>query len=37
MTCAPNAFQNGIGLRVLEPGAAFTATWGITVEALSKR
>jgi aldose 1-epimerase len=37
MTCAPNAFQNGIGLRVLEPGAAFTATWGIAVEALSKR
>ena len=37
MTCAPNAFQNGIGLRVLEPGAAFTATWGITVERLSKR
>lgn len=37
MTCAPNAFQNGIGLRVLEPGEAFTATWGISVEALSKR
>jgi len=38
MTCAPNAFQNGIGLRVLEPGEAFTATWGITVEQLpSKR
>jgi len=32
MTCAPNAFQNGIGLRVLQPGESFTATWGITVE-----
>ncbi len=32
MTCAPNAFQNCIGLRVLESGEFFTATWGITVE-----
>ncbi len=37
MTCAPNAFQNGIGLRVLEPGEAKSAAWGISVEALSKR
>lgn len=29
MTCAPNAFQTGEGLRVLEPGEAFTSTWGI--------
>jgi aldose 1-epimerase len=29
MTCAPNAFQSGDGLRTLEPGEAFTATWGI--------
>ena len=34
MTCAPNAFQNGIGLRILEPGEACTASWGITVEKL---
>lgn len=34
MTCAPNAFQNGIGLRVLKPGEACTASWGITVEKL---
>jgi aldose 1-epimerase len=37
MTCAPNAFQNGIGLRVLEPGEAFTASWGITVEPLASK
>jgi aldose 1-epimerase len=30
MTCAPNAFQSGDGLRTLEPGEAFTAAWGIT-------
>ncbi|TMF87017.1 MAG: aldose epimerase [Chloroflexi bacterium] len=32
MTCAPNAFQSGLGLRVLEPGEELTASWGITVE-----
>jgi len=32
MTCAPNAFQSGLGLRVLEPGEQLTASWGITVE-----
>jgi len=37
MTCAPNAFQNGLGLRVLEPGEAFTASWGITVEPLASK
>jgi aldose 1-epimerase len=30
MTCAPNAFQSGDGLRILEPGERFTADWGIT-------
>jgi len=30
-TCAANAFNNGLGLRVLEPGESFTTLWGITV------
>ncbi len=30
MTCAPNAFQSGDGLLRLEPGASFSARWGIT-------
>jgi aldose 1-epimerase len=30
MTCAPNAFQSGDGLRTLEPGETFSAMWGIT-------
>ena len=30
MTCAPNAFQSGDGLRTLEPGETFSAVWGIT-------
>ncbi|HEY1688945.1 MAG TPA: aldose 1-epimerase family protein [Solirubrobacteraceae bacterium] len=29
MTCAPNAFQSGDGLRRLEPGESFTSHWGI--------
>lgn len=29
MTCAPNAFQNGLGLIRLEPGQAVLTTWGI--------
>ena len=29
MTCAPNAFVSGDGLRVLEPGERWTTTWGI--------
>ncbi len=29
MTCAPNAFRSGAGLRVLEPGSSFTGGWGI--------
>lgn len=34
MTCAPNAFQSGDGLRVLEPGESFTVAWGISVRSL---
>ena len=30
MTCAPNAFRSGEGLRRLEPGESTSATWGIT-------
>jgi galactose mutarotase-like enzyme len=30
MTCPPNAFATGEGLRVLEPGEGWTTTWGIT-------
>jgi aldose 1-epimerase len=29
MTCAPNAFDSGDGLRTLTPGETFTAAWGI--------
>lgn len=29
MTCAPDAFGNGLGLIVLEPGATTTGRWGI--------
>jgi aldose 1-epimerase len=29
MSCAPNAFVSGDGLRVLEPGASFDGAWGI--------
>jgi aldose 1-epimerase len=29
MTCPPNAFRSGEALIRLEPGAAFTGTWGI--------
>ena len=29
MTCAPNAFVSGAGLRVLEPEESWTTTWGI--------
>lgn len=31
MTCAPDAFRSGAGLRVLQPGEAFAAEWGIAV------
>ncbi len=30
MTCAPDAFNNGRGLRVLEPGESFSGRWGIS-------
>lgn len=29
MTCPPNAFVTGEGLRTLEPGESWTTTWGI--------
>lgn len=29
MTCAPNAFRTGDGLRTLEPGESVTTAWGI--------
>lgn len=29
MTCAPNAYRTGDGLRILEPEASFTSSWGI--------
>ena len=31
MTCAPNAFNNGMGLIRLDPGEAFTASFGISL------
>ncbi|HLG73203.1 MAG TPA: aldose 1-epimerase family protein [Chloroflexota bacterium] len=31
MSCAPDAFNNGLGLRVLEPGESLPTTWGISV------
>jgi aldose 1-epimerase len=30
-TCAPNAFNNGLGLRILQPGETFRSTWGMAV------
>ena len=30
MTCAPNAFVTGDGLRVLEPEESWTTTWGLS-------
>ena len=30
MTCAPNAFNSGDGLRVLAPGESFTSVWGMS-------
>jgi aldose 1-epimerase len=30
MTCAPDAFNSGAGLVVLEPGESHSGTWGIT-------
>jgi aldose 1-epimerase len=31
MTCAPNAFNNRLGLRMLAPGERLSASWGIVV------
>jgi aldose 1-epimerase len=31
MTCAPDAFRNGLGLLVLEPGEHVSGSWGISV------
>jgi aldose 1-epimerase len=31
MTCAPDAFNTGEGLRVLAPGESVTGSWGITL------
>ncbi len=31
MTCAPDAFHSGLGLRVLEPGERVSGSWGISV------
>ncbi len=31
MTCAPNAFNSGEGLLVLQPGESVTTTWGATL------
>jgi aldose 1-epimerase len=33
MTCAPNAFQSGDGLRTLQPGERFAGAWGIRATA----
>jgi aldose 1-epimerase len=33
MTCAPNAFQSGDGLRTLQPGETFAGAWGIRARA----
>lgn len=35
MTCAPNAFQTGDGLIVLQPGQQVTSRWGVTPHAAS--
>jgi len=32
MTCAPNAFNSGEGLLVLEPGQTFKGSWGVTTD-----
>jgi aldose 1-epimerase len=31
MTCAPDAFNNGLGLLVLQPGEQVSGSWGISV------
>jgi galactose mutarotase-like enzyme len=32
MTAAPNAFQTGDGLHVLEPGERLRSEWGIEID-----
>jgi aldose 1-epimerase len=29
MTCAPNAFNTGVGLIILDPGGTWSGSWGI--------
>jgi aldose 1-epimerase len=36
MTCAPDAFHNSLGLRLLDPGEALKTTWGIEVADASR-
>ena len=31
MTCAPNAFNTGVGLRVLQPGESLATAWGVGI------
>jgi len=33
MTCAPDAFNNGMGLRTLQPGERHDSSWGVSVAA----
>jgi len=28
-TCASDAFNNGFGLRIIQPGQSFSASWGV--------
>ena len=37
MTCAVNAFNTGVGLRWLQPGETWTASWGLRPEGFSAR
>jgi aldose 1-epimerase len=34
MTCAPNAFNSGDGLRMLAPGESFEGRWGVSIRSL---
>ena len=36
MTCAPNAFNSGDGLRVLTPGESLEARWGVGVMSMDR-
>lgn len=37
MTCPPHAFRSGDDVVVLDPGDAFTATWGLNPDTASRR